>query len=322
MFGMFTLRVGGVGLCVGCGAFAQWDAVPDGDLLGSDEDVLDEQFEHPAAFVEGGGLGPGVQLGEEAVQVGGEGEVGLAVGELGIQRVDLVAQVGLPGAQVGHAGAQLVDGDQLLAERFDHAGDVFGGGGQRVLQLCALPRDGIGGAGALEALVDLGVDQPRLGQQRGDVVPDHGVEVVGADGLVGADPAGFVAVVVAAQAPVVVDLLGGGAGGGAVVAVAAGRAGGQALQQRGGAAVAGGEALVVGQPLRDPDEGVLGDDGRHRDLGPLGVGPGDGLGRPREGSPLPTGDPVQAGGLVHDRGLAEHRAPAVPSLVHHATAYP
>jgi hypothetical protein len=34
--------------------------VPDGDLLGSDEDVLDEQFEHAAAFVEGGGLGRGV----------------------------------------------------------------------------------------------------------------------------------------------------------------------------------------------------------------------------------------------------------------------
>jgi hypothetical protein len=48
------------------------------------------------------------------------------------------------------------------------------------------------------------------------VVPDHGVEVVGADGLVGADPATLVAVVVAAQAPVVVvvvvvDLLVGGA---------------------------------------------------------------------------------------------------------------
>jgi hypothetical protein len=85
MCGMFTLRVGVAGVLGVAGeAFAQRDAVPDGDLLGSDEDVLDEEFEHPAAFVDGGGLGPGVQLGEEAVQVGGEGEVGLAVGELGI----------------------------------------------------------------------------------------------------------------------------------------------------------------------------------------------------------------------------------------------
>ena len=54
-----------------------------------------------------------VELGEEAFEVGGELEVGLAVGELGVERVDLVAQVGFPGAQVGHAGAQFVDGDQL-----------------------------------------------------------------------------------------------------------------------------------------------------------------------------------------------------------------
>jgi len=42
-FGMFTLRVGVAGgLSVAGDAFAQRDAVPDGDLLGSDEDVLDE----------------------------------------------------------------------------------------------------------------------------------------------------------------------------------------------------------------------------------------------------------------------------------------
>ena len=41
----------------------------------------------------------------------------------------------------------------------------------------------------------------------GDVVPDDGVEVVGADRLVAADPAAFVAVVIGAEAPVVVDLV-------------------------------------------------------------------------------------------------------------------
>ncbi len=94
-----------------------------------------------------------------------------------------------------------------------------------------------------------------VGEQGGDVVPDDGVEVVGADRLVAADPAALVAVVVGAQAPVVVDLLVGGAGRGAVVAVAAARAGGQALQQRRDLAVAGGEPLVVVQPLGDPVEG-------------------------------------------------------------------
>jgi hypothetical protein len=46
-------------------------------------------------------------LGEEAFQVGSEGEVGLAVGELGVQGVDLVAQVGFPGAQVGQTSAAI-----------------------------------------------------------------------------------------------------------------------------------------------------------------------------------------------------------------------
>ncbi len=71
------------------------------------------------------------ELGEEAVEVVGEFEVGLAVGGLGVEGLDLVAQVGFSGAEVGHPGAQLVDGDQLLGERGDHPGDRGGGLGQR-----------------------------------------------------------------------------------------------------------------------------------------------------------------------------------------------
>jgi len=70
-----------------------------------------------------------VQLGEETFQVGGEFEVGVAVGELGVEGLDLVAQVGFPGAQVGHAGAQLVDADQLFLECLDHVGDAGAGFG-------------------------------------------------------------------------------------------------------------------------------------------------------------------------------------------------
>ncbi|MCE7006412.1 hypothetical protein LWC34_26805 [Kibdelosporangium philippinense] len=95
---MVTLRVGVVGVLLAGGAFPDGYAVPDGDLLGSDEDVLDEQPQHASAFVGGGYFGVAVELGEEAFEVGGEGEVGLAVGELSIECVDLVAQVGFPGA--------------------------------------------------------------------------------------------------------------------------------------------------------------------------------------------------------------------------------
>jgi len=79
----------------------------------------------------------------------------------------------------------------------------------------------IGGAGAGQPVVDLGADQLRVGEQCGDVAPDDGVEVVGADRLIGADPAARVAVVVRAEAPVVADLFIDGAGQGAVLAVSA-----------------------------------------------------------------------------------------------------
>jgi hypothetical protein len=96
---MFTL---GVGIVVG--ALAEWDAVPNGDLLGSDEDVVDKQPQDLLTFLNGGDLDLGVQLAEEVFEIGGEVEVGLTVGELGVEGLDLVAQVGFPGAQVGHAG--------------------------------------------------------------------------------------------------------------------------------------------------------------------------------------------------------------------------
>ena len=113
---MVTLRIGFGGALAAAGLVAGRDAVPDGDLLGADEDVLDQQPQHPLAFFDGGGGGAAAQLGEEAFEVVGELEVGVAVGGLGVEGVELAAQVRLAGAQVRHPGAQLVDGDQLLGE--------------------------------------------------------------------------------------------------------------------------------------------------------------------------------------------------------------
>jgi hypothetical protein len=41
----------------------------------------------------------------------------------------------------------------------------------------------VDGAGLVEAFVDLGADEVRVGEQAGDVVPDDLIETVGADGL-------------------------------------------------------------------------------------------------------------------------------------------
>src|SRR6266581_1973443 len=271
---LVTLRVGVCVVLAGAAAAcAGWDAVPDGDLFRADEDVLDQQPQHVLAFGDGGGLGFAAQLAEESFQVVSELEVGVPVGGLGVEGVDLAAEAGFAGAQVRHPCAQLVDGDELLGVGPDHGGDRGGGLGEGQFQLVALPGDRVGGAGPLESLADLGADQGRVGEQAGDVVPDDGVEVVGADRLVAADPPALVAVVVAAQAPVVVDLAAGGPRGGAVVAVAAGRAGGQALQQGRDLGVTGGEPLVVLQALPGAGEGVLGHDRGHGDLGPFPAWP-------------------------------------------------
>ena len=315
---MVTLRIGPGVVLPGAGtACAGGDAVPDGDLLGADQDVFDEQPQHLLAFLDGGGAGLIAQLGEEACQVAGEGEVGVAVGGLCVEGVDLALQVCLACAQVRHLGAQLVDGQQLLGECLDHRGDGGGGLGQLEFEAVALPGDRVGGAGGIEPLADFGADQGRVGEQAGDVVPHDGVEVVGADWLVAADPAAFVAVVIGAQAPVVVDLPAGGPGRGPVVAVSAGRAGGQALQQGRDLGVAGGEPLVVCQPLGDAGESDLVHDGRDRDLQPLLPRPVHGLDRPRHRAALQAGDAVQSRCPAGGHGLAEHRRPGIGGVTQH-----
>src|SRR6478752_4014321 len=92
MWLMVVLQVATVGAFGVTGdAFPDRDAVSDGDLVGSDEDVLDEQSEHPLALLHRGDLGVGVELSEETLQIGGDlsddgGEgVAVAVGELGVE---------------------------------------------------------------------------------------------------------------------------------------------------------------------------------------------------------------------------------------------
>ncbi len=101
MWLMVVLQVATVGAFGVTGdAFPDGDAVPDGDLLGADEDVLDEQSQDPLAFCDGGGGGVGAELGEEAFEVVGELEVGVAVGELGVEGV----RSGRAGWSRGRAG--------------------------------------------------------------------------------------------------------------------------------------------------------------------------------------------------------------------------
>src|ERR1039458_2628247 len=151
---MVTLRIRFGVVATGAGAAgAGWDAVPDGDLLRADEDVFDQQPQYPLAFFNVSGGGRAAQLGEEAPEVVGELEVGVAVGCLGVEGIDLGAEVCLACAQVRHPGTQLVDGQQLLGERLDHGGDRAGGLGRLEFEAVPLPGDRVGGAGGLQPLL-------------------------------------------------------------------------------------------------------------------------------------------------------------------------
>src|SRR5664280_473871 len=162
------------------GVAADGDGVANGDLVGADEDVFDEQPQDPLALGHASGGSLVAQPGQEVLEVVGELEVDLTVGELGVQGVELVAQAGLAGPQLGHAGAQLVQGDQLLLVGADEPLDRLAGLGQGGVEPFALRGGRVGGAVLGEPLGDLGSDQGGVGQQPGDVVPDEAVEVVGA----------------------------------------------------------------------------------------------------------------------------------------------
>jgi hypothetical protein len=166
--------------------------VADGDLLRSDEDVLDQQPQHVPAVLGAGGGGAAAQPGEEAFQVAGELEVSVPVSGLGVQGVELAAQVLLAGAQVRHLGAQLVDGDQLLGVGLDHRGDRGAGLGQGQFQLFALAGDRVGGAGPGQALADLGADQGRVGADwpAGDRVTVDSCSMVSCPGVLNARTVG------------------------------------------------------------------------------------------------------------------------------------
>jgi len=140
-FAHVTLRVGGVVVAAAAGWFPDRDAVADGDLLGSDEDVLDDGAQDALAVLDGGGGGAAAEPGKESLEVAGELEVGVAVGGLGVEGGDLVLQAGLEGAQGRHAGAELVDGQELLGEGGDHRGDRLAGPGEGLLELAALAGD-------------------------------------------------------------------------------------------------------------------------------------------------------------------------------------
>jgi hypothetical protein len=89
---MVTLRIDAAGFLGAVGStWAGWDAVADGDVVWSDDDVFDDEPQDALARGHVGGVGAVVELGEEGLDVGGEAQVELAVGLLAFEGADLVA---------------------------------------------------------------------------------------------------------------------------------------------------------------------------------------------------------------------------------------
>ncbi len=92
------------------------------------------------------------------MEVVGESQVDLPVGELGLEGVELVVQAGLAGTQLRHPGTELVDGDQLFLVGADEPLDRLAGLGQPGVEPFTLCGGGVGGAVVVEPVGDLGPD--------------------------------------------------------------------------------------------------------------------------------------------------------------------
>src|SRR5260370_20765409 len=100
---------GGCGRVASCG-----DGVTDHDLAGANQDFLHEQAQDALAVLDGCGDRGFAEGGPEALEVVGELEADLAVGELGVDGLGLVAPAGLAGAPIAPPGTQLGEGDEVF----------------------------------------------------------------------------------------------------------------------------------------------------------------------------------------------------------------
>jgi hypothetical protein len=80
--------------------------VSDDDLVGGDENVFDEQPQDALTFRSGRSGALVFQSGHEVLDVVSQGGLDRAVGELGVEGIALLAQIGFPAAQTSGIGAR------------------------------------------------------------------------------------------------------------------------------------------------------------------------------------------------------------------------
>lgn len=153
----------------------------DDHALWSQADLPHDQSNDLLSFVDRRTVDLLTESGEEALEVLGQGQVGLVVKELRVERVELRAQRRLLPAQLGHPGSELVEGKQTLLVGLEEPGHGRARAGELELETVALSLGRVGGPQLRQAPIQLGGDQGPVGQQGCHVSPDQVVELVLAD---------------------------------------------------------------------------------------------------------------------------------------------
>jgi hypothetical protein len=159
----------------------------DGVVVAADQDFADDEPQDALLFGDVELVQPVGEPAEESFKRVGELEVGLGVGQLGVECVELRAQRGLARAKRGRPGTELVERDELFLVGLDQAYDGRVGAVEVALERLAAASGGVLGAQRGESAVDLLLDELRMLEQPSDLAPDERVDLVGADGAACAD---------------------------------------------------------------------------------------------------------------------------------------
>jgi hypothetical protein len=222
------------------------DRVPDRDGVSVHQDVLDKEADDLLPIRDLQRLRRLVQPPKEVGQGFGEAQKrhpvsGLVEDGLQFRQHGLFAS-----AQLRHPATQLVEGQEVLLIGREQALHALPGPRQLAFQSVLPPLRRFGGAGRVEAPVELGLDERRVLDQVDDLPPHDPVEQVLADRSAVAHRAAEMAPRVRAEAAIIMDLARGAARRRPRQRVAAFAARDQSLDDAGLDGPARREALVVG----------------------------------------------------------------------------
>ena len=164
-----------------------WHRVPNDHRIRVDENFADHESQNSLPFADRGVRGAVAQVREEALKVLGQLEVDFLAGQSAVEGFDLGGEVPLLLPQIGHASAKLIQGNQVRFVGHQEALDGRSHPAQFDLQVRAPGRRRGVLPMFLETSSQLATDEPRVGHQACDLLPHEIIEMILANGTVGAN---------------------------------------------------------------------------------------------------------------------------------------